>query len=147
MQSPSPECQLRCLPYIHQPVKWYEWVPQKRNRLRRIINRRRCYLRNLISDITKPRSLPGSMEAMQITNELQPGDYVYIRSRDEVLSTLDRWNRLNGCTFMEEMWPYCGTQQRILKQVKTFLDERDYLVKKCKVKPEKFYINWLQGDY
>jgi hypothetical protein len=33
---------------------------------------------------------------------------------------------------MEEMWPYCGTTHRVLKKVNRFLDERDYLMKKCK---------------
>jgi hypothetical protein len=33
---------------------------------------------------------------------------------------------------MEEMRPYCGTTKRVLKRVEKFLDERDYLLKKCK---------------
>jgi hypothetical protein len=45
---------------------------------------------------------------------------------------LDRWNRLKGCTFLVEMAPYCGTRQRVFKCVSHFLDERDYLVKRCR---------------
>ena len=33
---------------------------------------------------------------------------------------------------MDGMWQYCGTEQRVLRVVKQFLDERDYLMKKCK---------------
>ena len=33
---------------------------------------------------------------------------------------------------MEEMWPYCGTTQKVFKRVEKFLDERDYLLKKCR---------------
>ena len=33
---------------------------------------------------------------------------------------------------MEEMWVFCGTKQRVLKRVNTFLDERDYKMKRCK---------------
>ena len=33
---------------------------------------------------------------------------------------------------MEEMWTYCGTEQKILKRVEKLLDEHDYLMKKCK---------------
>jgi hypothetical protein len=32
---------------------------------------------------------------------------------------------------MEEMWEYCGTTHKVLKRVEKFLDERDYLIKKC----------------
>ena len=47
-------------------------------------------------------------------------------------ATLDKWNQLKRCSFMEEMAPYCDTRQRILKPVLKFLDERDYLIKKCR---------------
>jgi hypothetical protein len=30
------------------------------------------------------------------------------------------------------MWPYCGTIHPVLKRVNEFLDERTYLVRKCK---------------
>jgi hypothetical protein len=33
---------------------------------------------------------------------------------------------------MEEMWRHCGTTQRVYKRVERFMDERDYLVKRCK---------------
>jgi hypothetical protein len=62
---------------------------------------------------------------------LQPGDVVLVRSWEEIQATLNHWNSLKGCNFLEEMSPYCGTTQRVLKRVERFLDERDYLVKKC----------------
>ena len=63
---------------------------------------------------------------------LAAGDYVRVRSKDEVEATLDRWSELKGCAFLEYMWPYCGTRQRVLQPVERFLDERDYGVKKCR---------------
>jgi hypothetical protein len=63
---------------------------------------------------------------------LQAGDLVRVRSREEIEGTLNSWRQLKGCTFMEEMAPYCGTTQRVLKPVNRFLDERDYRIKKCK---------------
>jgi len=63
---------------------------------------------------------------------LKPGDWVIVKSKEEIKETVNNWNQLKGCAFMEEMWPYCGTKQRVLKRVERFLDERDYLVKKCK---------------
>ena len=63
---------------------------------------------------------------------LKPGDLVQVKSKAEIQATLNRWNQLKRCAFMEEMGPYCGTTQRVFKRVEKFLDERDYLMKKCK---------------
>jgi hypothetical protein len=65
-------------------------------------------------------------------HNLQPGDRVRVRSREEIQATLDRWNGLRGCSFMKEMAPFCDTTQRVHKPVLRFLDERDYRVKKTK---------------
>ncbi len=63
---------------------------------------------------------------------LQSGDLVRVRSQHEIEATLDRWNELKGCAFLEYMWQYCDTTQRVLQPMERFLDERDYRVKKCK---------------
>lgn len=63
---------------------------------------------------------------------LNAGDWVRVRSREEIEATLDRWNELKGCAFLEYMWQYCGTTQRVLQVMERFLDERDYKVKKVR---------------
>jgi hypothetical protein len=63
---------------------------------------------------------------------LRAGDLVRVRGKGEIRATLDRWNRLNGCAYLEEMSLYCGTTQRVFKRLERFLDERDYRVKKCR---------------
>lgn len=63
---------------------------------------------------------------------LKAGDRVRVRSKEEIQSTLNRWGELKGCGFMTEMWQYCGTNQRVLKPVERFVDERDYQVKKAR---------------
>ena len=63
--------------------------------------------------------------------KLEPGDFVCVKSREEIKATFDNANGLKGCAFIEEMLPYCNTRQRVLKRVERLLDERDYLVKKC----------------
>jgi hypothetical protein len=65
------------------------------------------------------------------TLNLQPGNMIRVRSKAEIEKTLEQRNQLRGCTFTEEMWSYCDTKQRVLKRVKQFLEEHDYLVKKC----------------
>ncbi|MGV3759911.1 MAG: hypothetical protein ACO1PW_10290 [Actinomycetota bacterium] len=63
---------------------------------------------------------------------LEAGELVRVRSREEILATLDPGGKLRGCGFLEEMVPYCGTTQRVLKPVRRFVDERDYTVKKAR---------------
>jgi hypothetical protein len=62
----------------------------------------------------------------------QTGDLVRVRSRAEIDSTLDPFKELKGCAFLPEMYQYCGTQQRVLKSMQRFMDERDYKVKKAR---------------
>lgn len=61
---------------------------------------------------------------------LQPNDRVRVRSQAEIRATLDLWGELKNCRYMDSMWQYCGTQQRVLKPVERFVDERDYRMKK-----------------
>lgn len=61
---------------------------------------------------------------------LKMGDLVRVRSREEIISTLDPFKELKGCAFLAEMYQYCDTQQRVLKSMQHFMDERDYKLKK-----------------
>ena len=63
---------------------------------------------------------------------LKEGDLVRVRWKEEIVATLDRRCRLKGCSFANEMEPYCGTVRRVLKPVQQFVDERDQRLKKCK---------------
>ena len=40
--------------------------------------------------------------------KLRVGDWVEVRSKDEILQTLDRDGRLDGMPFMPEMFAFCG---------------------------------------
>jgi hypothetical protein len=60
------------------------------------------------------------------------GDWVKVRSREEILSTLDPFKELKGCAFLPGMYQYCGTQQRVLRSMRYFMDERDYKLKKAR---------------
>lgn len=126
-------CQINCLPKVTEKMGTAEVLWQRRNRIKQITKRRWNYLINLFSEI-KRKSVRASDGVAEKTNEdfLQPGDKVRIRSKQEIQKTLNKWNQLRGCSFMEEMWPYCETTQIVFKRVEKFLDERDYLLKKCK---------------
>jgi hypothetical protein len=55
---------------------------------------------------------------------LQPGELVRIKSRDEILATLDHTLHNRGMGFEEEMERYCGTVARVQSRVDRCIDER-----------------------
>ena len=60
----------------------------------------------------------------QETLDLQPGELVRVKSREEIVATLDARNRNRGMTFDGEMLRYCGRQARVLRRVERIIDER-----------------------
>jgi len=66
------------------------------------------------------------------TVPFRQGDIVRVRSSEEIASTLDPFKELKGCAFLPDMYQYCGTQQRVLKCMLHFLDERDYKLKRVR---------------
>lgn len=55
---------------------------------------------------------------------LQPGEFVEVKSKEEILATLDRRNRNRGLLFDSEMIRYCGGSYRVLKRVNQIVDEK-----------------------
>jgi hypothetical protein len=47
---------------------------------------------------------------------LRAGEWVQVRSKEEILSTLDAQGRLDELPFMPEMLQYCGTKLRVSKR-------------------------------
>ena len=56
--------------------------------------------------------------------KLNPGEFVQVKSKAEILATLDRRNRNRGLLFDSEMVKYCGGTFRVLKRVYQIVDER-----------------------
>src|ERR1700744_2502391 len=55
---------------------------------------------------------------------LQPGELVEVRSKEEILATLDQGQRNRGLWFDSEMLPYCGGIYRVLRRVHRIIVER-----------------------
>lgn len=72
------------------------------------------------------------------------GDVVTIRSKEDVVETINPLNKKDGCLFMEQMWNYCGKNFRILKIVKNYFDE--YRFKMFKVEPPLYILKDLICD-
>jgi hypothetical protein len=56
--------------------------------------------------------------------DLQPGELVEVKSKEEILATLNAEGRNRGLLFDSEMLKYCGQRARVLRRVERILDER-----------------------
>ena len=65
-------------------------------------------------------------------SDINVGDYIKIRSKDEILKTLDKNNRLEGCFFMQDMFDHCGTRHKVLKKIENFYDEATSKMRKAR---------------
>lgn len=57
------------------------------------------------------------------TLNLKVGDYVQIKSLEEILLTLDHDLKNRGLLFTKELIPYCGKKTRVIKIVKNIVNE------------------------
>jgi hypothetical protein len=135
-------CQLPCLPKISEGKAEFEPQPFSR-RFKRALARPWNYhvkkwLKRLLVLLQKwyhiiaPQGKYMDQNAKINSTHLMAGDWVRVRSLDEIQKTLNRFKELKGCAFLDDMKQYCGTTQRVFKVMERFLDERDYQVKKTR---------------
>jgi hypothetical protein len=132
-------CQLPCVPKFSlgpaeavekspvQRVKRFLAVPWNRHVKRWL---KRAYYASVGLRGVSPQQLAAKDFAPAIP--FSEGDLVRVRSREEIQSTLDPFKELKGCAFLPEMYEYCGTRQHVFKSMRTFMDERDYKLKKVR---------------
>jgi hypothetical protein len=58
------------------------------------------------------------------TLNLQPGELVQVRTKEEIMATLDNQSRNRGLLFDFEMLTYCGGIYRVLRRVNRIIDEK-----------------------
>lgn len=68
---------------------------------------------------TKSNVISNVREALN----LQPGDWVEVRSEKEILATLDSRGKLGGLSFTFEMVKFCGRRFRVYKRVNRIILE------------------------
>lgn len=122
-------CQLQDLEMMAEKNSFLAKLWQIRKRIPRWV-RNRTYL---IKHETAVKV--GVRQRVKVTEahlNLKAGDMIRVRCREEILLTLDGWKRHKGCTFMDEMWQFCGREYKVWKKVACILDERDMKLKKCR---------------
>ena len=76
------------------------------------------------------RNLLGS--PMKTHTTLCAGDWVEVRSKEEILETLDKNGRLDGLPFMPQMFKYCGQRFQVYKRTHKTCDTVGHLsVSRC----------------
>jgi hypothetical protein len=58
------------------------------------------------------------------TLDVQPGELVQVRSKEEIMATLDKQKRNRGLLFEGEMLRYCGGIYRVKRRVYRIVDEK-----------------------
>ena len=135
------KCQIACLPNFFEgyaPVP-----PESLKRKLRLFVRRNLNSKQVRTYKSKTGKLFNRMaKILQFNNEknkeeksdeyqrINTGDFVRIRSEEDIRATLNHWGQLKGCMLMPDMLPYCGTVQKVFRRMERFVDERDYYVKK-----------------
>ncbi len=72
----------------------------------------------------KVGKIPVGSKTPTLILNLQPGEWVRVKSFDEILATLDADNKNRGLYFDAEAVPYCGRTFRVLKRVTRILNEK-----------------------
>jgi hypothetical protein len=68
--------------------------------------------------------LPNGQPTPTASLNLQPGELVRVKSRNEILKTVNADNKNRGLWWDAELAPYCGGTYRVLSRVTRALDER-----------------------
>jgi len=71
--------------------------------------------------------VPGTAKKGEVFEplNLQVGEWVRVKSREEIARTLTPEGRNKGLWFDREMLPYCGGRYRVRQRISRFIDDRD----------------------
>ena len=128
-------CQLTELPVATTPMAWWDvrqdlralvsgnvglvqWLNNIAIRLFNTVQRLRGGVTYPYLEESTSRSSP------EYVSNLQPGELVEVRTRQEITNTLDRRQRNRGLWFDIDMLPHCGKRYRVLRRVEQIVDER-----------------------
>jgi len=75
-----------------------------------------------------PRPVPAEEEVLK----LKPGEWVEVKTEQEILSTLDENRRYKGLYFMGGMREYCGKRYKVYNRVERILLESNQELRKMK---------------
>jgi len=126
-------CQTTCLAKATSPLpKWdlrqYIWditsgTFKPLERLGTILFSLFWRVMELTTVVKKPRIHGKLTKTPSIDLDIRPGDIVEVKSKAEILATLDFSAKNRGLVFTEEMLKYCNKKFRVLKKLNKMIDE------------------------
>ena len=81
------------------------------------------YLGSFPRSYPNVRGLAGATTPRELL-DLQPGELVQVRSKNEIEQTINDQGKNRGLSFTREMAPYCGKTFRVLCRVERIVNER-----------------------
>jgi hypothetical protein len=77
-----------------------------------------------VFDRNKSQRIHGDLKTTPVAAiNLQPGDMVEVRTKEEIIKTLDFLGKNRGLAFTAEMFHYCGGKYRVLKRLEKMINE------------------------
>lgn len=76
--------------------------------------------------VTRPAAVTPVAERGMLEGEvlaLVPGEWVEVKSAEEIRETLNDFGAFRGLYFMDEMWNFCGQRFRVLKRMERLMVE------------------------
>ncbi len=110
---------------------WYVEREGLLGTLRRVTNTFAVGISTALSSARKNIPAVAPSLAEEVLN-LQPGEWVEVKSREEILATLDVNGKSRGLRFVPEMFEYCGHSYRVLKRVEKICIENTPDVRRIK---------------
>ncbi len=81
------------------------------------------------------------------TLNLLPGEWVEVRSIDEISQTLDENKKYKGVIFMPEMESFCGKKYKVFKKVEIIKLESTMEIRKLTTPPVLLEGVYCNGEY
>ena len=91
--------------------------------------------------------MQGTTSKAVIPLNLQPGEWVEVRSIDEISKTLDEKRKYQGVIFMPEMESFCGKKFKVFKKVEVIKFETTGEVRKLKIPPVLLEGVYCNGEF
>lgn len=120
-------CQATEVSRFSQPLPWWDLRQYGRDLCARNVTLVEFFTGLFIGVYNKIQDLLGGttfgfisgvhVKTPHATLDLSPGDLVRIKSKGEVISTLDGRGKNRGLRFPPAMLPYCGKEHRVLRRV------------------------------
>ena len=131
------KCQLKVLYDSTSNLNCFDKIKIFSRRLRSALFRRLEKLKKNMSKIISIKKEIYKNNVETINNiekhsKIQEGDWVEIRSIEEIMRILDDKGRTQGLDFIGTMKKYCGMRKKVMKKVDYIFDERKWEMRKCK---------------